>query len=166
MKRFTILALAACGLMTAGCQNLGLTKLKQSYLSVAGREGTIGSIFIWSNDVNAAVVYSNGQICAQRAMTAYETDIKASADLSAAVADLTTAAAAAAARDGASDESLLSLSTTIRETARMLTTTTERTAFLDVGLFYICQLSNNASISDDQTATLTSTLIDAAGGLE
>lgn len=166
MKRITILALAVSGLMTAGCENLGLTKFKQSYLSVAGRQGTVGSIFIWSNDVNAAVVYSNGQICAQRAMTARETDIEASANLSAAVADLTTAAAAAAASDDTSDESLLALSATIRETAKMLTTTTERTAFLDVGLFYICQLSNNASISDDQTATLTTTLIESAGSLE
>jgi len=166
MKRFKLVILAVSGLMTAGCENLGLTKFKQSYLSVAGRQGTVGSIFIWSNDVNAAVVYSNGQICAQRAMTARDTDIQASANLSAAVADLSTAAATAAANDEASDESLLALSTTIREAAKMLTTTTERTAFLDVGLFYICQLSNNASISDDQTATLTNALISSASGLE
>lgn len=166
MRSFTILALTACAVMTTGCENLGLTRFKQSYLSVRGEQATtIGSIFVWSNDVNAAVIYNTGEICAQRAMTVRETDIAANGRLSAAVEQLAAATATAAAED-ASGQSVISLSTTITETAKLLTTTTERTAFLDIGLFYLCQLSGNYSIDAEQTAALTAVLITAAGALE
>lgn len=167
------LAVAISAIALTGCQNLGLTKFKRSYVSVAevqprsegdaqpGTRRTIGSIFVWSNDVNAAVIYNTGVICAQRAMAVLTADARASGRLSEAALRL-----ARATEEGtAGSAELMSLSASIQETAQLLTTSTERTAFLDVGMFYMCQLANNQAISQEQAAALTNLLIVSASGL-
>ena len=61
-----ILAAGLCALMASGCT----THFKKSYLSLVDeREETIGSVIFWDSDVNAAVIYEDGDICAQRAMS-------------------------------------------------------------------------------------------------
>jgi hypothetical protein len=75
---------------------------------------------------------------------------------------LSKTAASVSTSQGTSSEKALALaelSGSIKQTANILTTTTERTAFLNMGLFYICQLSANKSISESTTLQLTSELI-------
>lgn len=185
MKAIAILLAAAT---TSACSVTPFAALKQSYVSVvdSNRE-TVGSIFIWSNDVNAAVVYKSGVVCAQRAMTVVTADSRIQAAVPDSIFKLSEAAAATAAASVRSEEAaadapdagaaaqtasqtarsaaLVELAASIQEAAQLLTTTTERTAFLDVGMFYLCQLSNNRSISEADARALTGLLIEVAGGL-
>lgn len=180
------IALAVSLLALPGCT----THFKKSYLSVTGTPAsTIGSIFVWDNDVNAAVIYKNGGICAQRAMTVITTDSGVSGAVSEALMDLASAAttaataaatasnaAVAASGNGASltesstaaeasetaNESLVSIAASFDRTATLLTTTTERTAFLDIGMFYLCQLGHNGTLNEASVAGLTDRLIQSA----
>lgn len=61
--------------------------------------------------------------------------------------------------DTAKSQALAEISGSINQTANLLTTTTERTAFLNMGLFYICQLSANKTISESTTSKLVLELI-------
>jgi hypothetical protein len=184
-----MIAMLMAATCLAGCQTTPFFTLKQSYRSVADQnDETVGSIFIWSNDVNAAVIYKTGVVCAQRAMTVMTADSRIDAQVSdsilklseamASTAAATVATAAAAADDPAGptpvqasaqasqNDALITLAGSITEAAQLLTTTTERTAFLDVGMFYLCQLANNGSITTDHARSLTALLIQEAGGLE
>lgn len=58
------------------------------------------------------------------------------------------------------------LSVAISQTSTLLTTTTERTAFLDTGLFYLCQLGANQTLQENDVITLSQQLIKSAAGLE
>lgn len=180
-----VMLVSAMALAVAGCTTTPFSSLKQSYRSVVDADNeTVGSIFIWSNDVNAAVVYKTGVICAQRAMTSVTADSRLTLDVSDAIGSLsqavaTTAAASAetaataannpnvdqSATQASQNQALLDLAGSIKETAQSLTTSTERTAFLDVGMFYLCQLANNGTLSADGSAFLTALLIQEAGGL-
>lgn len=185
--RVLLAAIAVFGLV--GCTTSPFSTFKQSYRSVTDANNeTVGSIFIWSNDVNAAVIYKSGVVCAQRAMTVMTADSRIDASVSDSILKLSeavaakaqasavTAAAAAqnpagpaagaqASSQASQDAALVELAASIQEAAQLLTTTTERTAFLDVGMFYLCQLANNRSITEDAARSLTALLIQEAGGL-
>lgn len=85
MFRFSLLLLLAGA--TVGSSGCTPANLKRSFVSVRGdTDKTLGSVFIWSNDVSAAVAYPRGTdrppICMQRAMTAGATSVGATASLS------------------------------------------------------------------------------------
>src|SRR5690606_30171812 len=83
------------------------------------------------------------------------------ADIPASIASAASALEAAAAAD--KEQAAVALSSAISQAAAALSTTTERTAFLDIGMFYLCQLQANDAITPSETAALTAQLIrDAA----
>ena len=164
-----LMVIASTGL--AACQNFGLTEFKKAQISIKGAPPgpheytpgltgnyTIGSVLIWSNDVNAAVIYNTGDICAQRAMTALTADTGFSASLSDALVKLNA--------QGATPQTLADVRGTIEEVATRLSTTTERTAFLDIGMFYTCQLAANKAVTADEAEALTKLLITSAAGMK
>jgi len=144
---------------------------KRSHTSIKDDMGKpIGTIFVWEADSNAALLNAEGQVCMQNARAVKTRDVGATAKLSDAVLELTKATTnqvtnpKASASNG-NKQALVDLGGTIKEAATLLTTTTERTSFLDAGLFYICQLSSNGSLSETGTKSVTDLLIKAASGL-
>jgi len=117
--------------------------------SVAFNQDSGGGLSVWNPDMSAAVAYSSGQICMQRALAIKAVDSSTSVKLSDAILKLSIAA-----EKSANPQELLSLSNTIKQTVSLLTTTTERTAFLDMGMFYLCQISANGGLTDTQVAEL------------
>ncbi|MFT6790460.1 MAG: hypothetical protein ACJAVX_003871 [Pseudoalteromonas rhizosphaerae] len=160
MKLISIIAVTS---ILCGCS----TYFKKSYISIADKnEQTVGTLFVWEPDTSAAVILNDpdGTIraCMQTALAIKTTDSKGEATISEAILNLSKTAASVSTSQGTSSEKALALaelSGSIKQTANILTTTTERTAFLNMGLFYICQLPANKSISESTTLQLTSELI-------
>lgn len=132
--------------------------------SIAFIKDSGGSLSIWDADMSAAVGYQDGQICMQRALAIKTIDAGAMVKVSEAMLALSEAAREAA-TNGTSAE-LASVTATIKETATLLTTSTERTTFLDLGMFYLCQISANGGITDEQTATLVKIIAVAGASIK
>ena len=58
------------------------------------------------------------------------------------------------------------ISASITQAAELLTTTTERTAFLNMGMFYVCQIAANGSIDKAETDNIMLTLITESAGIK
>ncbi len=170
----TVSAIALASLACVACDTLPKPGTR-SYLSVATQESppngpvkTIGTLFVWSNDVNAGVIYQGGNICMQRAMTARalsgSVDASARAEAPASVLAAMTTVAAEASENG-NMEAAAAMSAAIAQTATALSATSERTAFLDIGMFYICQLSANGRLSMPETNQLSLQLVQSAAGM-
>lgn len=157
----------------SACTQLGGTKFKRSYVSIKdANDKTVGTLFVWEADASAAVLFEDGEACMQTALAIKTANIQAEAKLSDAILNLSETAsiiASQAARDGqapASAGDLAKVTTTIQEASSMLTTTTERTAFLNIGMFYICQIAANKSINEAQVNALINTLITSSSGMQ
>lgn len=158
-KLFTVTLIVA---ITTGCTSY----FKRSASIVANKNGDhIGTIFVWEPDSNAALLNKRGKLCMQNALAINTTDTSISAKLSDAILELTESSKKIPENDKESKENIANITTTIKQTATMLTTSTERTAFLNTGLFYICQLAANSEISDNDMIALTQTLITSSAGL-
>ncbi|QTC91758.1 hypothetical protein [Brevundimonas goettingensis] len=157
MNRLVIVAaVVATGVLSA-CDTIPKYG-SRSLISLADQQHqTIGSLFVWSNDVNAGMITRNGEVCMQRAMTTRTSSFGGSASAPSSLIDLSKAARTAA--DKGDEAAAIQLAAAYREAAASLSTTTERTAFLDIGMFYICQLEANGAISQSQAALLTQQLI-------
>ncbi|MFB2653883.1 hypothetical protein [Shewanella seohaensis] len=147
MYKFIVI-LAAVTLLS-GCETLGGAWTKKS--SIAFQENSGGSLSIWNAEMSAAVAYNSGQICMQRALAVKTIDAKTALKVSDAMLALSKTAQAVADKGG---NDLVSVSNSLKETAQLLTTSTERTTFLDLGMFYTCQISANGGLTDTQTAEL------------
>lgn len=108
------------------------------------------SLVIWDADMSAAVAYNTGQICMQRALAVKTIDANTEAKISEAILNIATSLP----KTNLTGNDLIAVSNSLKETAQLLTTSTERTAFLDLGMFYICQISANGGLTDQQTAEL------------
>lgn len=120
--------------------------------SIAFVKDSGGSLSIWDADMSAAVGYETGQICMQRALAIKTIDASTSVKVSEAMLALAGAAQTAVASGKSAD--LATITASLKETATLLTTSTERTTFLDLGMFYLCQISANGGVTDQQTAEL------------
>lgn len=152
MARIRIFAAALVLASLSGC----FASMKQHSNAFLVDSG--GSLSVWEAEMSAAVAYPDGQMCMQRALTAKAIDAQGSANVSAAILQLAGAVQTAK----ASGEDLASITGSLKETVTLLTTSTERTAFLDLGLFYVCQMSANGALTDTQTAEVIRTLALAA----
>ena len=148
-------------------------KFKWSYVSIKdANDKTVGTLFVWEADTSAAVLFEDGEACMQTALAIKTANIKAEAKLSDAILNLSETASSIAKQattEGqapASSGDLAKVTTTIQEAANMLTTTTERTAFLNIGMFYICQIAANKSINEVQANTLINTLVTSSAGMQ
>lgn len=156
MKTTLALALTALSIGLTACEHLPKPGTR-SVLSLRGKEGTIGSLFVWSNDVNAGMITKDGDVCMQRAMTVRSSSAQGEATVPASIVSASAALEAAAAQG--QDQAAIALSGAISQAAAALSTTTERTAFLDIGMFYLCQLHANGAVSDHQAVVLAAQLI-------
>lgn len=136
--------------LLSGCETLGGAWTKKS--SIAFTKDSGGSLSIWNAEMSAAVAYNSGQICMQRALAVKTIDASTSLKVSEAMLALSKTAEIAAKSGQSAD--LVSVTNSLKETAQLLTTSTERTTFLDLGMFYTCQISANGSLTDTQTAEL------------
>ena len=151
MKRWVlILIVPFVGLTITGCETLTGAWGKKSSIAFVKDSG--GSLSVWNAEMSAAVAYKNGQICMQRALAVKTIDATASVKITDAMTSL--AKAAEKNSENVMPAELASISTTLKETASLLTTSTERTTFLDLGMFYLCQISANGGLTDKQTAQL------------
>lgn len=157
----------------SACAQLGGTRFKRSYVSIKdANDKTVGTLFVWEADASAAVLFEDGEACMQTALAIKTANMQAEAKLSDAILNLSETASAIskqAEKDGeapAGADSLAELTATIQEAASMLTTTTERTAFLNIGMFYICQIAANKSINEAQANSLINTLVTSSAGMQ
>lgn len=170
----TKLAIILIAIFTlSACVQFGGTRFKRSYVSIKdAQDKTVGTLFVWEADASAAVLFEDGEACMQTALAIKTANIQAEAKLSDAILNLSETASAIAKQaeqEGASParaESLAKVTTTIQEAASMLTTTTERTAFLNIGMFYICQIAANKSINEEQANSLINTLVTSSAGMQ
>ncbi|WP_257326011.1 hypothetical protein [Pseudoalteromonas rhizosphaerae] len=160
MKLISIIAVTS---ILCGCS----TYFKKSYISIAIKMNKLLVRSLFGSQIPVLQVILNDpdgtiRACMQTALAIKTTDSKGEATISEAILNLSKTAASVSTSQGTSSEKALALaelSGSIKQTANILTTTTERTAFLNMGLFYICQLSANKSISESTTLQLTSELI-------
>lgn len=139
----------------------GCATVKRS--SIAFQKDSGGSLSVWNADMSAAVTYPQGQMCMQRALAVKTVEAELTTKVSEAIIALSDVAKNAASTG--QNAELASLVASIRQTAALLTTTTERTAFLDLGMFYVCQISANGSLTDHQTAEVLRSLTLVASSL-
>lgn len=168
MKVVKVMTLLVAIAGLSGCAALTGAWGSRSYLSVAEGKGgeTVGTLFVWAPDVSAAVLYKSGETCMQRAMAIKTSEAKAQANLSGAILGLSQGVVKAAEKsDVSNDSSVNAISAAIAQTATLLSTSTERTAFLDTGLFYLCQLAANKSISQGDFQAIANQLVTSAAGL-
>lgn len=165
-----ILVALVMSLLLSGCAQLGGTYFKKSYVSIknADTKETEGTLFIWEADTSAAVLFKDGGACMQTALAIKTANIEAQTKLSDAILNLSKTALQATATSGQTTdkEALLEVTGSIQEAAQSLTTTTERTAFLNVGLFYICQIAANKSLPESEVKEVVTTLIKSTSGME
>lgn len=155
--KLNVLIWLAIALVLSGCASF-----KKS--SIAFNTNSKGSLSIWNADMSAAVAYPDGQMCMQRALAIKTKDASVTTKVSEAIVALSNTATQLS-KEGKSGE-LASIVGTLKETATLLTTSTERTAFLDMGLFYLCQISANGSLTDTQTAELARVISISAASLD
>ncbi len=148
-KVFITLGLIS-SLSLGGCETMGGAWAKRS--SIAFQKDSGGSLSVWNADMSAAVGYQDGSLCMQRALAIKTIDSEVAANLTASVSKIADVASTATESD--KPKITAALASSLEETASLLTTSTERTTFLDLGLFYICQISANGGITDKQTAEL------------
>lgn len=151
----------------SACTQLGGSRFKRSYISIKdAKQETVGTLFVWEADASAAVLFKDGGACMQTALAIKTANMKAEAKLSDAILNLSeTANKVADNSKDVSSSALADVSASIKEAASMLTTTTERTAFLNVGMFYICQVAANKSLTPEQTNALINSLITSASAM-
>mgnify|MGYP001200310977 CR=1 FL=1 len=142
----TFLLLISLSLMT-GCETLGGAWTKKS--TIAFKQPSGGSLSIWNAEMSAAVTFQSGEICMQRALAVKTTDAETSVNVSKAILAIATSI-----ESNSDGDSLADISSSIKQTAELLNTSTERTTFLGLGLFYLCQISANGGLTDTQTAEL------------
>jgi hypothetical protein len=167
MKHIKVMALvAAAGFCLSACSSVTGAWGARSAVSYKKANGDhSGTLFVWENDMNAAVLTEFGAVCMQRAMAANAESIAVNGDLSDAILSLSGPIASGGAGSAEASESLASVSTTLGQSITALSTSSERTAFLDIGMFYICQLGANKSVTADQALKMTEALITAAAGM-
>ena len=93
----------------------------------------------------------------QRAMTMKARSIDGAASVPSSIISISETAKIA--MQTSNTQAAIELSGAIREAATSLSTSTERTALLDIGMFYLCQLEANRAVTPDQAALLTQQLI-------
>jgi hypothetical protein len=168
MKSASIAAMLVVALLSVGCAQLGGTRFKRSYLSIKDvNDQTIGTILVWEADTSAAILFKDGGACMQTALAVKTTEFEAKAKISDALLSLSKTAATVASNPGATaNQPLADITSSIKEAAQLLTTTTERTAFLNIGMFYLCQIAANKSLTPGEADALADTLIKAAAGMK
>lgn len=163
MKSKTLFILLVVALTTSACAQLWGTDFKKSYLSIKKdpEHETVGTLFVWEADTSAAVLFKDGGACMQTALAFKTVNIKAKVKLSDALLKLKSITDAPD-NTPVTNKELAKITGSIEEAAHMLTTTTERTTFLNIGMFYICQIAANNSVDEEATNTLIKSLIKAA----
>ena len=101
-------------------------------------------------------------MCMQNALGMKAVSGKGNVSVDASVLALANAAASAVAKGGEG----VTASGEFAQAITVLTTSTERTTFLNLGMFHICQLGANGTITPADAKVLVSELIAAASKLE
>lgn len=154
-KKGSITALAICAV---ACNSVG-------YQSIATKTGApVGTVITWSPDRMAAVIApgpagERHRVCMQAALAIKEKDIEGGAKISQAI--LAYSKVLESFSEKATSGDLVELSGKINETVILLSTTTERTTFLNSGLFYACQMAANQNLGPEETARMVSMVLQA-----
>lgn len=127
-----------------------------------------GAVFVWEADSNAAMVTVDGKTCMQNALAISDSDTQLKVSLNKSADELAKTLAKAN-ENGFSPENqnaIAALSSAITQTAKALNVSTERTSFLNIGMFYLCQLSANGGLTTAQLNTLTETLLKQSASMK
>jgi hypothetical protein len=126
---------------------------------------TGAGMMAWDNNLSAAFVLpgtekvNKPKLCMQMAMSMNDINHKATASLSEAALKISEKTA-----KDAPSEDLVKISSELTKTAKALQVSTERTSFLLVGSFYLCQFQANG-MSEENVSTLATTLINSAASI-
>ena len=127
---------------------------------------TGAGIMAWRNDLSAALVVpaanssSSPKACMQMALAMNDVNSKVTANLSDSVLKVFEKIPS-----NSTPEDVAKVNSELIKTAKALNVSTERTAFLLVGSFYLCQYQANG-MSDANLASLATTLIKSAASIE
>ena len=130
---------------------------------------TGAGIFTWKTDRSAAITYPAGAAgtkmpyargCMQMALSMTDSNSKIEAALSDSILKIIDKLP-----KNPKSEDLAKITTEIQRTSKALNKSTERTTFLMVGYFYLCQLQANG-LSEDKVVTLGTAIVEGAANLE
>lgn len=151
----------------AGCQSTIKSMAGKKQPGGDEQSVTLGTFMTWDPARSAAMVMPGDgtrvdRMCMQNAL-----GMKSGSWVGSAKVDKAVLAASKALEAAAKNNSgeLGSVSASFNQAVTLMTTSTERTTFLNVGMFYICQLSANESIDEEQAQILVSELIRSASTL-
>ncbi|EPF2927910.1 hypothetical protein ACSL9C_000747 [Vibrio navarrensis] len=124
---------------------------------------TGAGLMAWDNDLSAAIIVpgqdNRPNACMQMAMTMRDTSSKVNANVSDALLKVVNQVPT-----NATPQELINLSSELTKTSKTLRTSTERTSFLLVGAFYLCQFQANG-MSETNIKALADNLITTAGSI-
>lgn len=130
---------------------------------------TGAGMMAWDNNLSAAFVVpaiddkkDKPKLCMQMAMSINDLNYKATASLSEAALKIFEKIPKDAVN--ASNDEILKISSEFIQTAKALQVSTERTSFLQVGGFYLCQFQANG-MSEANVSALAATLINSAASI-
>jgi hypothetical protein len=149
-------------------------------IGTENRNNSLGTIFVWDNDKSAAVIYRDHidkeqSICMQNAMVANSIDSNATTKLTGVlsiIANATTdyfSLAKAGKLDSNSSQNtkdIIELNKRVTKTVNQLFKQSQASTYLNVGMFYVCQLSANRVIDENQTKDIVMELIKTSMSLE
>lgn len=145
-----------------GCSTLDPIYFKRSSIAF-DKNNTQGSMSVWNSDLSASIENRNGKVCMQRAMTAKSFNRKTEAKFSDSILQMSKGIIN---NNNSTPKDLVNFQNEVKETLSLLTTSTERTTYLDIGLFYICQMAMNENINQQQTTELINILIERSSQVE
>lgn len=131
---------------------------------------TIGSLFLWEADTSAAVVYpkdsdGNSKMCMQWALAVKSSDMSSNLKVSDTLLNLSKAVssmAAAVPNGGTPPQSLVDMTNTLKETTQLLTKSSDQSTYLNVGMFFLCQMAANGDITTKELNSQVTELIKAS----
>ncbi|NAR78058.1 hypothetical protein GPS55_16055 [Acinetobacter haemolyticus] len=147
-------------LFFSGCSTLDPIYLKRS--SVGFKPDSHGSMSVWNSDLSAAIANKNGKICMQRAMTAKSFDQDTTINISNAILKIAQVLKPDTDNSVQGNQQLIEFQNKVKDTLAVLTTSTERTTFLDIGLFYTCQMAMNDDLNNEDAASVIKTLYETS----
>ena len=160
MKRLVVLTTVFCVMNFSGCSYYelthGETKPHVSFVNLSNqnRNVTDGStIYVWSPKNNAAVINKEGKGCIQGADVFHNEDI----NINVSNKLLEIVSGIAVSPSVTTDDKLAAINTMSKIV--QLKTNTERTSYLSIGMFGLCQLYSNGNLTEAELKTLVKKLI-------
>ncbi len=127
--------------------------------------GLSATVITWDSARSAAVAMPGDRVCLQNAVLGRDTEVDVMAKVTEAAISWTKVLQPSMPSKGSGSGEFVTATTNINRSVTRLDTSTERTAFLSLGLFYVCQIAANQKLGEAETSLLVRQMMTTAAGL-